>query len=1278
MCPGVAVAGGGGGAGGGSGGAAKKGKGKKGAGTKQKKKGAKGGQKKAKSGDGNCAKAGSKSGCPGNHPANRGSAAAGDPVDLATGRVYTVPSQDLLLGGPLPLLVERQYGTQAIDRDVGLGPGWSHSLAWEIVFGRRTLRLIKGDGTELEFPRGPTLEPHRGDDGLTLVDDGVGQRVYDGGLTYVFGEGGRFGDRACLTRIVDGYGNAIALVYDDRGRLSTITDAVGRTIQVRRTPDHRIEAFELLGRNGPIRFRTYRYDAAGDLVAAIDALGHATTCAYSDHLLTELRYADGLTVHFRYDDEERCIESWADHADPEQLALAADVSPVLADGSPARGILHVKITYGPQGDREVVDADRIQRIFATDQGQIDKAVIGSGVHSRTFDRYGNVTSYTDPRGQTTRYDRDESGALVRVVDPLGGVTRFGFDPVERREEIVTPDGTTYRSFEDRAGSVLHVEDDLGFVVHWRYDERGLPVDAVTADGARTVFEHDAHGNRTRVVEPDGREQRVEHDELGRVVGYLDLAGGVTRYQYDPRGALVAVDAPSGGRSYCAYDAIGRETAITDEDGRTFVLEWGGFHVVRALRRAGGETIHFRYDRQMNLVEIHDERGAVHRLRHDSSGRLVEETTFDGRKLSYARELDGEIRRFRGGPGAGEYLHDALGRLVSRTYEDGASDAFEYDARGRIVRATTAETECRFVWDRRGRLLREEQFVDGAPIAIDASWDGANRRTERKTSLGHVTRWAYDLAGRVVRTDLDGDTIAIDHAPRATARRLPGGATLVSERTESAAVSRSYVAVPTAAARDEPIWVGATTSSRTVERAYAWSPAGERLQEWDATRGLTTYRYDGNGRVLAREPERDPGERYAYGETGEISEPGVARAYGPGGRIERRGESEYEYDLEGRLLVRRSPSGDRWLEWDAAGRLVAIDLEDGRRVDFTYDAFARRLRKRVWSGGRLVREIRFVWDGDVLVHEIRRELDGVDHVRTYSYEGLVPVAHRDDDGPWLHYVNDPIGTPEVLVDGRGAIIGEVERTLWGKATAPVPTALRFLGQYEDEETGLSYNRYRYYDAEIGQYVSPEPGGIESGPRVYGYADQRPLRNVDLDGFKCKTVIYDHDGNILGQAKSGQNETPLHPAVASSLAAPDSAGLYPRGNTAKPGECGEPRALSNYLHDYEKKNGIPPGKASDQDVKNALSKIPKDGIKSTWTGKDGKYKKGKPMAACPNCGAMLAKMQEKYGLNPEAAEAGLPSSDRLPHQKTDASGASVDNLMRAEPPVPAYKGPAPSGS
>jgi RHS repeat-associated protein len=196
-------------------------------------------------------------------------------------------------------------------------------------------------------------------------------------------------------------------------------------------------------------------------------------------------------------------------------------------------------------------------------------------------------------------------------------------------------------------------------------------------------------------------------------------------------------------------------------------------------------------------------------------------------------------------------------------------------------------------------------------------------------------------------------------------------------------------------------------------------------------------------------------------------------------------------------------------WNAAGLLHRARSSDGTIVECAYDPFARRIEKRVYEqksplgAPTLQSKTRFVWDGDVLVHELREQGiatgDPVVEERTYWFEdgGFEPLAHREkrvddvgrESGGWFHYKNDPIGTPERLVAEDGSVAAEYERKAWGqleeRTGAKASTPIRLQGQYWDEETGLAYNRWRYYDGE-GRFVSSDPLGLGAASNSFAFA------------------------------------------------------------------------------------------------------------------------------------------------------------------------------------------------
>jgi RHS repeat-associated protein len=155
----------------------------------------------------------------------------------------------------------------------------------------------------------------------------------------------------------------------------------------------------------------------------------------------------------------------------------------------------------------------------------------------------------------------------------------------------------------------------------------------------------------------------------------------------------------------------------------------------------------------------------------------------------------------------------------------------------------------------------------------------------------------------------------------------------------------------------------------------------------------------------------------------------------------------------------------------------------------YDALGRRVAKHVGAVATS-----FVWDGDRVVHEVTP-----DAVVGWEYDGLSPIA-RVQAGRCLGVLSDHLGAPSALVDTRGAVQWEATLDAWGRREGGDAALCpwRWPGQYEDAETGLYYNRFRYYDPADGRYISPDPAGMLGGSRPYAYVAD-PLTGFDSFGL-----------------------------------------------------------------------------------------------------------------------------------------------------------------------------------
>ena len=231
-------------------------------------------------------------------------------------------------------------------------------------------------------------------------------------------------------------------------------------------------------------------------------------------------------------------------------------------------------------------------------------------------------------------------------------------------------------------------------------------------------------------------------------------------------------------------------------------------------------------------------------------------------------------------------------------------------------------------------------------------------------------------------------------------------------------------------------------------------------------------------------------------------------------------AHYQYDGEGNLIKKiEAPDPDVWVygkkgervyspspvwkyEYYGNGMLKKVIKPDGEEVSFRYDSLGRRIEKS--SNSKIVK---FVWDGNNPLHEWEENVEkprfNRDSLVTWIFkDNFVPSAKLTNQGSYS-IISDHLGTPVEAYDIDGKKVWEQDLDIYGRvrkrSTRNVYGAkidddmkpdnfipFKYQGQYSDEETGLYYNRFRYYDPQLGQYITQDPIGLAGGnPTLYGY-------------------------------------------------------------------------------------------------------------------------------------------------------------------------------------------------
>ncbi|MET9436781.1 putative T7SS-secreted protein [Streptomyces sp. NPDC006551] len=1037
--------------------------------------------------------------------------AGGDPVDLATGRMY-LPQTDVELPGILPLVFTRRTESGcAVGRF--LGPAWTSTVDERLEIDAVGVLHVTAEGLLFPYPHpapgAPTL-PESGRARTLLARDADGDYTVtapDSGLTFHFtappgSEPGGDGV-AWLSGVTERNGHTITVDRDEDGLPLALVHSAGHRLKLS-AAEGLITGLTLAG--------------AGEDGADMPLMSYG----YQDGDLTTVTKPSGATTTFVYD-ERRRVTAWIDSNGSRYDYVYDDRDRVVAEGGEAG---HVQITLRYTDPHP--ETGHHTTTVTTAEGHATRHLYGPGCRLLaitdplgnttrfTYDPRGNLLTRTDPLGLTTAFSYDEEGRVVSAVRPDGSELRTARGPFGLPVEVVGADGTRLVHEYDERGNRTAVTDQAGSTTRYTYDHAGRLTSVTDALDATTRVVCDAAGLPVEVTDPAGATTRTERDGLGRPVRITDPMGGVTRLEWDADGQLARRTGPDGAMESWTYDGEGNLLTRTDASGGVSRFEYTHFDLPVARTRSDGGRYEFEHDAELRLTRVVNPQGLTWTYAYDSAGNVVSETDFDGRTLTYRVDAAGRLAaRVDALGGTISFERDELGQVVRKDV-DGRVTAYAYDRAGRLLEAVGPDGELRYQYDRRGQVKAE--LVDGRPLTY--AYDELGRRKRRTTPTGHVTSYAYGADGRPLRLTTGDQHVDFTHdaAGRELARVFGDALTLASAWDEAGRLAAQHV----------------TAGGRAVNsRAYAYRADGHLTSVADRLSGTRTFDLDRAGRVTAVHAHGWT-ERYAYDGAGNQSSvswpehhPGSeatgARAY-TGTTITRAGGVRFEHDALGRVVLRQknrlSRKPDTWrYTWDTENRLTSVTTPDGTRWRYRYDPLGRRTAKQrlAADGESVLEEVRFTWDGLTLCEQISHRPDAPNTVAlTWDHRDVAPLAQTeriltaDDrqeeiDRRFFAIATDLVGTPTELIDESGDIAWRSRTTLWGTtawardSSAYIP--LRFPGQYYDPETGLHYNYLRHYDPETGRYTSPDPLGLAPAPNPVGYVDN-PYSACDPLGLMPK--------------------------------------------------------------------------------------------------------------------------------------------------------------------------------
>ncbi|VVN66436.1 hypothetical protein PS718_00126 [Pseudomonas fluorescens] len=996
----------------------------------------------------------------------------GCPVSMVTGEELLTLT-DGVLDGLLPFEFTRLYRTSAAEIDLGLGFGWSHSLAHRLEFDGDGVVWVDHENRRTRFPL-PSVERPAIHNSLSRAAIFLGDEPEELILALA-GDAARFYHfrTGRLTAVSDAYGNRLRVVRDRQDRVQRLDNGAGRALLLRYDRAHLIavdyQRFDsALNLAEPWHTEhtlvSYRYDAYQHLVEARNAVGDSERYDYDDqHVILQRQLTGGASFFWEWERSgkaARCVRHWASFSQMDTRYAWHD------DGS-------VVVHYVDGTEETYVHDDRARLVR--------KVEADGGEHLKTYDSAGRLVAEQDPLGAVTEYRYDDVGRLIALLPPDDVPTSYeyrnGFLHSRCRGEAVW----TYR--RNAQGDVTEAVDPDGQVSHYHYDARGQLLSIRYPDTSRHVFVWNPLGQLVEETLPDGGVRRFSYDALGRRTTTVDEHGAVTRQQWDAVGRLIQTTSPTGATRAYSYGAYNQVTAERDELGRITRFEYDDdLHLVSRRINPDGTRVQYRYDHaQLLLTEIENESGEKYRLDYTPTGLIRQETGFDGRRTAYAYDLNGHLleKTEFGDDGSvlvTGYERDAAGRLLVKTLPDGVKVIYQYDRLGRLTGVDDGQKHpLAFEYDLQDRLITEHQGWATLRYAYDACGQLKRMRLPDNSKLDYQ----YAKGGALTAIHLNGAPLT-QHVYQSGREQQRQQGLLLSEyayddqgRLLAHAVGHQHDSL--------------------YRRDYAYSANGNLEHIADTRHGQRTYGYDALNRLIRVRHSRDElPESFAHDPAGNLL---MQDRSGPtqikGNRLLMQGDRHYDYDAFGNLIRERRGTAQKLVteyRYDCQHRLIGLTRPDGKTATYQYDAFGRRIRKTVDG-----EKTEFFWQGDHLV----AESSNTQH-RSYVYEPgtFRPLALLDGKGPKkacpFYYQLDHLGTPQELTDYSGEIVWSAQYDAYGKVAAItlageeyLDQPLRFQGQYFDAESGLHYNRHRYYDPRLGRYLTPDPIKLAGGLNQYQY-------------------------------------------------------------------------------------------------------------------------------------------------------------------------------------------------
>ncbi|MCP3935213.1 MAG: RHS repeat protein, partial [Actinomycetia bacterium] len=550
-----------------------------------------------------------------------------------------------------------------------------------------------------------------------------------------------------------------------------------------------------------------------------------------------------------------------------------------------------------------------------------------------YDAASNLTMIEDPLGRVTTRQFDHAERLFEITDAVGNRTELTLDTAgnatRQQTHELDPMGeetlVVHTATFDALGRRTTTSDSLENTYEVRYDARHQPTLVTDPEGYETSHTYDGLDRRTQELKPNGIKVDYEYDKSSRLTGYFDAFGKATRW---------------------SYDAVNRQTSVTYPDTHVESYEYDGAHNLRRRVDQNGNTITQGFDLANRLIV---------RSATSAAGKTLDKET-------YAYDGLYRLTQTQSGDVFTEQSWDSLSRKVSETTAD-HEVAYRYDDAGNVIRIRyPSGLVVGREFDDLNRIVKVGPMIDGPPgdpLIIDPAkastykFRGPALIHELRRGNGLIAQPEYDDARRLTEWSLarEGEFSVVEETIRWSPRSLKTSVTrndwndytFVTRYDGAERVTQSGFGSCWADQSGECAVTGSLVTNNQVAGSDLLARADSRYDfALDPAQNLTSRQFASRTEEYSINLTPDASGRNRPGMIGD-----VALKWDANGNLIEKGELRFHYDYRNRLIE--------------VGRQVG-DGEETKVAEYEYDAFNRRVGKKVFEGPGAPTDDDTVWAG----------------------------------------------------------------------------------------------------------------------------------------------------------------------------------------------------------------------------------------------------------------------------------------------------------------------------